>query len=69
MTISATIAGLLVLLLALHALAIGVLMALNRGSPSQSRAKTVKAIVLSWFLVSMLFVGFKIAEIERLWFW
>ena len=69
MTLSATIAGLLVLLLALHALAIGVLMALNRRAPSQSRAKTIKAIVLSGFLVSMLFVGYKISEIERLWFW
>ncbi len=68
MTISAAIASLLVLLLVLHAIAIGVLMALDRRAPSQSKAKTIKAVVLSGFLLSMLFVGSKISEIERLWF-
>ena len=68
MTISGAISGLLVLLLALHALAIGVLVSLNQRTPSQSRAKTIKGIVLSGYLLSMLFVGSKISEIERLWF-
>ena len=47
MRISAAIGGLLVLLLVVHAVAIGILMALERRSPLDSRAKAIEAIVIS----------------------